>query len=613
MADDKYRGAGSDPLSKRIINSIKPFSGEHTSKWLAALSTDSSKDSVEIKGDADPTQEPPRSMAAWVDILFDHFQRYAFDFSRMCNEPDLQVNCTRPALQEPKAAGQEASVTSIGYLSTNQWALVVRGEFFKIQVYIVPVGVMMGFKARHEEFPLYMEMLAAQAARNKINWMLDGQAVSMDQSSAIAKKLFAHLIMVARGEARDTDKFSLTQPVPASAHLNEPSRPSSFGSNDNKMELLKPEWLLEENPPQKPMQSAQSQNYTSAQQPHSQLQTHSPAQQSQSQPVSPLYSNASPHQPQGSLMGQGGQPEDPRMQAPRLGGQPGVQHQPGNPMGQPGMQGGQPSNPMGQPPMQGQPSNPIGQPGMQGRPSYPMGQPGMQGQPSNPMGQPRMQGQPNPMGQPGMQSQPSNSMGQPGMQGQPSNPMGQPGMQGQPSNPIGQQRMQGQPSNPMGQPGMPGQPSNPMGQSAMPGQPNNPMGQQGMHGQPASPVQSGNPSGQHGFPSAASMAPPGYPTPIISSVQPPSASTSNQNPAQAQRLSSVQDLLQQNLVLVLNECNQFAGALDQQLELLTPIGVKAIQDQEMDTASEIMQRAKRLKALLDAVVNFTNEWKDSVK
>jgi hypothetical protein len=558
MAEDKYRGAGSDPLSKRIINSIKPFSGEHTSKWLAALSTDSSKDSVEIKGDADPTQEPPRSMAAWVDILFDHFQRYAFDFSRMCNEPDLQVNCTRPALQEPKAAGQEASVTSIGYLSTNQWALVVRGEFFKIQVYIVPVGVMMGFKARHEEFPLYMEMLAAQAARNKINWMLDGQAVSMDQSSAIAKKLFAHLIMVARGEARDTDKFSLTQPVPAAAQIM-PSRPSSFGSNDNKMELLKPEWLLEENPPPKPIQQAQPQPYSPSQQSQSQPQTHSPAQQSQSQPVSPLYSNASPHQPQGSLMGQGGQPEplDPRMQSNRQGVQPGVQNQPANAMGQPGMQG-QPSNPMGQPRMQGQPSNPMGQPGMQGQPSNPMGQPGMQGQPSNPMGQP------------GMQGQPSNPMGQPRMQGQPSNAMGQPGMQGQPSNPIGQPRMQGQPSNPMGQPGMQSQP-------------------------------------------LSSMTPPGYPAPTISSVQPPLAPGSNQNSPQAQRLSSVQDLLQQNLVLVLNECNQFAGALDQQLELLTPIGVKAIQDQQMDTASEIMQRAKRLKALLDAVVNFTNEWKDSVK
>ncbi len=131
MTDEKYRGGGSDPLSKRILNSIKPFSGEQTSKWLAALSTDAVKDSVVIKNDSDPTQEPPRSMAAWVDGLFDHFQRYAYDFSGMCNEPELQVNCTRPALQEPKAAsGQDSSVISLGYLSTQQWALVVRGEFF---------------------------------------------------------------------------------------------------------------------------------------------------------------------------------------------------------------------------------------------------------------------------------------------------------------------------------------------------------------------------------------------------------------------------------------------------------------------------------------------------
>ncbi len=102
----------------------------------------------------------------------------------------------------------------------------------------------MGFKSRHEEFPLYMEMIAAQAARNKINWMLDGQPVSMDQSSAIAKRLFAHLVMVARGEASDTDKFALNQSPASAPDSSLPARPKSFGASDGKMELLKPEWLL---------------------------------------------------------------------------------------------------------------------------------------------------------------------------------------------------------------------------------------------------------------------------------------------------------------------------------------------------------------------------------
>lgn len=83
--------------------------------------------------------------------------------------------------------------------------------------------------------------------------------------------------------------------------------------------------------------------------------------------------------------------------------------------------------------------------------------------------------------------------------------------------------------------------------------------------------------------------------------------------APVQRQNSVQDLLQQNLVVVLNECNQFAEVIDQQLELLTPIGVKSIQNQDMETASEIMQRAKRLKALLDSVVKFSNEWRGGLK
>ncbi len=387
MADEKYRDGGADPLSRRILNSIKPFSGEHTSKWLAALSTDAVKDSVEIKGDSDPNQEPPRSMPAWVDNLFDHFQRYAYDFSRMCNEPELQVNCTRPTLQDAKAPGQESSITSIGYLSTNQWALVVRGEFFKIQAYVIPVGVLMGFNSRYDEFPLYMEMLATQY-RNKINWQLDHQSVSMDQSSAIAKKLFAHLVMVARGEARDTDKFSLHQPGPSTPQPGLPARPSSFaGANGNQMELLKPEWLLNENPSPQPMPQ-----------------------------VAP-HSSALP---------------------------------------------------------------------------YPI---------------------------PATQPFPT-------------------------------------------------------------------------------------PQGQGAYPSPT-ISPVSVPSPVP--TQSPAPAQIHNNP-QVQR-NSVQDLLQQNLVVVLNECNQFAEAIDHQLELLTPIGVKSIQNQDMETASEIMQRAKRLKALLDSIVKFTNEWK----
>lgn len=466
MTDEKYRSGGSDPLSKRILNQIKPFSGEQTSKWLAALSTDAVKDSVVIKNDSDPTQEPPRSMAAWVDGLFDHFQRYAYDFSGMCNEPELQVNCTRPTLQEPKGPGPDTSVISLGYLSTHQWALVVRGEFFRIQVYVVPVGVLMGFKARHEEFPLYMEMIAAQAARNKINWMLDGQPVSMDQSSAIAKRLFAHLVMVARGEASDTDKFSLNKTPPSAPESSLPARPKSFGTG-SQMELLKPEWLLDENPKSFEQRPMQSQPSMGQQMPQSPLQAPQPFLQQL-----PPQSQPQPQQPQ---MPQSGQSQ--------------------------GQQFGQ---------QQYQTRQSLENQSQTGQQQY----------------QPR-------------QSQENQS-------------------QTGPQQFFANQQQQ-----------------------------------------------------QTGAAVNAHTAPQGYPAPTISAVNAPSPAAQGPNTGAVR--PNVQDLLQQNLVLVLNECNQFASALDQQLELLTPIGVKSIQDQDMQTASEIMQRAKRLKALLDAVVTFTNEWKGSSK
>lgn len=470
MTDEKYRGSGSDPLSKRILNSIKPFSGEHTSKWLAALSTDTVKDSVVISGGAENAQEPPRSMAAWVDNLFDHFQRYAFDFSRMCTDSDLQVNCTRPTVQDSKGGTSDTSIVSTGYLSTTQWALVVRGEFFRIQVYVLPVGMLMGFRARHEEFPLYMEMLATQAARNKIKWALDGQPVSMDQAPSIAKKLFAHLVMVARGEAKETDKFSLNLPPAKSEFPTGPGLPQRPSSFDQDLGLLKPEWLVEErpNPQRAGTQGNSSQFDRGAQNPLAGGTTH-PSQFASDKPASQFDTGS--HFPGPQQTSDGGTQPGGRASAnvpPQTPAERGVAQYPSAPQ-----------------------VSPVA---------------------------PR-----------------SNAV---------------------PQAPVAQQQQ---------------------------------------------------------YPSAALNAPLNAPTQsnVQQSVQPAAQATPSPSPTAQEKQLSMQDMLQQNLVLVLNECNHFAGALDEQLEMLTPIGVKAIQNQDMSTASEIMQRAKKLKALLDAVVTFRNEYKDS--
>ncbi len=589
MADEKYRsGGGSDPLSKRILNSIKPFSGEQTSKWLAALSTDAVKDAVVIKDDADPTQEPPRSMAAWVDGLFDHFQRYAYDFSGMCSDPELQVNCTRPALQEPKGpatpgGAPDTSVVSLGYLSTYQWALVVRGEFFRIQIYIVPVGVLMGFKARHEEFPLYMEMIAAQTARNKINWTLDGKPVSMDQASAIAKRLFAHLVMVARGEASDKDKFSLSQkpPTAAAPDSSMPARPSSFGTSDSKVELLKPEWLLDENPTRP---------------------THSP-------PVRPSYAPINHQLPQ-SLKQNQAQPQAsplPQQEFPQQLPQSGYAQ---SPPAQPGAGGKyqspqnaqlpphlQPQSGQSQQPLQPQSQQQQSSTGPNGRvmPTHTQQQQSATGPQGYLPVQPQQQQQTStgPQGYPPQHSQQQQTS---------TGPHGYP-----PQHSQQQQTSTG----PQGYP-----PQHSQQQQTSTG----PQGYPPQHSQQQQ--SSTGPQGylplqpsQYPQPAAQQLgAPTGYPPPQISAVTAPASTplTQNQNANQQVR-GNMQELLQQNLVLVLNECNQFSGALDQQLELLTSVGVKSIQNQDMDTASDVMQRAKKLKALLDAVVTFTNEWKTNSK
>jgi hypothetical protein len=478
---------------------------------------------------------------------------------------------------------------SLGYLSTHQWALVVRGEFFRIQVYVVPVGVLMGFKSRHEEFPLYLEMIAAQAARNKINWTLDGKPVSMDQASAIAKRLFAHLIMVARGEAKDTDKFSLTQKPVSVPDASLPARPSSFGTSDSKVELLKPEWLLEENPSRPPRQKYEAYTPLSQQlpQPPSQPQQPFPQQTAQHQhPNSPQ----APHQQQQSSV-QAASSHNQQALPPHLQQQASSQIPQQLP---PHLQQQLPQHLQSQ--QQQSSTGPHGAAPVPSHSQQQQSSTGSQGMaPSYPTHSQQQQSSTGAQGMAPVQPYPTYSQQQ-------QSSTGSQGMA--PAQPYPTQSQQQQSS------------SGPYGAQAYPPAPS--QGQQYGAPQLRQSQESQSQTGPQQFfanqQAAAQNAsrPAVYPPPQISAVNPPSAPQAAM-PISGQVRGNVQDLLQQNLVLVLNECNQFAGALDQQLELLTPIGVKSIQDHDMDTASEVMHRAKKLKALLDAVVTFTNEWKTNSK
>jgi len=69
--------------------------------------------------------------------------------------------------------------------------------------------------------------------------------------------------------------------------------------------------------------------------------------------------------------------------------------------------------------------------------------------------------------------------------------------------------------------------------------------------------------------------------------------------------------LKQNLQMVLNDCNQFCEAIDTHLVVLTSLASRPFKLKIWDSASLIMQRAKRLKHLLENMVRFTEELDNS--
>lgn len=199
------RAKTSDDLSKKILGSIQgKFTGEETAHWISNV------DKEPVAAVANTHSEPVRlTSVAFLDKLFDDFQRYAFELSKAETAENREVICNRP-VAPPTALTQhtDSHVIFQGTLVSEPWALVMQAQTRKIIAYIVLTENLSTFAGRESFFSSYIEIdeLIEDGATV---WKVDGQTILDSMLSYLSKKLFGMLLRVASGTALAAERFSM--------------------------------------------------------------------------------------------------------------------------------------------------------------------------------------------------------------------------------------------------------------------------------------------------------------------------------------------------------------------------------------------------------------------
>ncbi len=214
MSDQKRDGTprGQEEVSKKVLGSLgRSFTSDATINWLKNLSEDvSPAESIAVQ-----SAEPPyMTVLSCVDTIFDHFQRYAFAYeynrSEQLNVADMmEVQCERPDFTRTT----DSKVKFRGHIATDKWALVIVAEAEKILAYMMKLELVEMFDLRREHYQPFLEVYATESERGLI-WKAEGQTLYFEHLSFIAKKLFARLVRVSKGEASELEPFKIEIPEP---------------------------------------------------------------------------------------------------------------------------------------------------------------------------------------------------------------------------------------------------------------------------------------------------------------------------------------------------------------------------------------------------------------
>lgn len=216
QGDQKNKKAA-PAFNDMILGNLKSRSGKDTTKWLNNLSNDDDEQSAPAISNTVTGSAPAvtYSTAAaqqhvkWVDKVFDLFQQYEVEFNRVSPSQDLMVRVER-AVVTPELVSRMRGNDAIhfhGRLYTRYWTLIVVGNLYYLEGYIVPSDHYIGFEANHASYTQFFEANASWDG--ELKWVCENAVINEGLLPAFAKQLFGQLVKVAKGEASDEERFQL--------------------------------------------------------------------------------------------------------------------------------------------------------------------------------------------------------------------------------------------------------------------------------------------------------------------------------------------------------------------------------------------------------------------
>ncbi|MBU6451362.1 MAG: hypothetical protein KGS72_06265 [Cyanobacteria bacterium REEB67] len=245
MSDETANRNASDDLKNKILSSINTtFTGEATSRWITAMKDEAFDSVEEAVTVATPDNKLNQSMAAVIDKLFDNFKRYSFEYNRIQENRELEINCERPASMRTTAEYADMGKPikyCLGHLAARHWAMIIQGEENRILVYVTPIEYLIGFKPTSGEFTPYLEMRLARAPGKQPRefvWSVGGEPLSVDSLPVLARRLFTQLVKVTKGEAEYTEPFALSAQEEKVALAQSEAAPIDRSFEDDSTNLL---------------------------------------------------------------------------------------------------------------------------------------------------------------------------------------------------------------------------------------------------------------------------------------------------------------------------------------------------------------------------------------
>ncbi len=218
--------------SNNILAALRTRRGAETADWLnnletqAALRRDISASQSNIpaippslsleNGYSEANEQAMLSTAVkGLDIIFNEFEKYASQFNLTAEGTDFIVSCTHPIKRTHSsdhiyAEADETGLCYAGHLSTRFWALVVRGSASRVEVFIIPAELLLGFSVESTDESGYKPLLVIEAEwrEGKLVWHMDQTIITLAVLPNLAKELFGDLIRVATGQMTESELFA---------------------------------------------------------------------------------------------------------------------------------------------------------------------------------------------------------------------------------------------------------------------------------------------------------------------------------------------------------------------------------------------------------------------